>query len=238
MARLEVADQNQSALEQALLSFHGALEDHIRLVLSEKSAISSETRAAVQDRSKTHWRDLANLAEAYKIITTNNKYFILKMNKKRQAIAHGKVCDLNKQEVVRYAELIQSIIKYQTTIPMDSHTTRPHLPTRPARVHNSSHSPIYNVAVGFAVVVLFAMVIGVIVMLIQPKNPSLSPSTLTTPESACVIKGNISISTGTRYYHLPGMEDYASTVITPSEGERWFCSEEEAISQGWRKAPR
>ena len=54
----------------------------------------------------------------------------------------------------------------------------------------------------------------------------------------CNIKGNISHNTGSKVYHLPGMEDYESTVIDPTKGERWFCSESEAIASGWRKAPR
>ena len=54
----------------------------------------------------------------------------------------------------------------------------------------------------------------------------------------CNIKGNISVSTGDRLYHVAGMEDYEGTIITLSKGERWFCSESEAIAAGWRRAPR
>ena len=54
----------------------------------------------------------------------------------------------------------------------------------------------------------------------------------------CVIKGNISHNTGKKLYHLPGMEDYENTVIDSSRGERWFCTEAEAIESGWVKAPR
>ncbi|MEM7061598.1 MAG: cold shock domain-containing protein [Cyanobacteria bacterium P01_B01_bin.77] len=59
-----------------------------------------------------------------------------------------------------------------------------------------------------------------------------------TLNSECKIKGNISISTDKKLYHVPGMEDYSSTNISPEYGERWFCSEAEAIENGWRKAPR
>jgi cold shock CspA family protein len=59
---------------------------------------------------------------------------------------------------------------------------------------------------------------------------------ITKPE--CTIKGNISVDTGKKWYHLPGMEDYATTMIDPARGERWFCSEAEAIANGWQKAPR
>jgi micrococcal nuclease len=51
----------------------------------------------------------------------------------------------------------------------------------------------------------------------------------------CVIKGNIS-SSKEKIYHLPGCEDYDKTVINESAGERWFCTEEEAVAAGWRKA--
>ncbi|PAQ09817.1 succinoglycan biosynthesis protein exoi [Mesorhizobium temperatum] len=56
--------------------------------------------------------------------------------------------------------------------------------------------------------------------------------------SGCNVKGNISVNSGEHIYHLPGQEYYDETVITPSKGERWFCSEAEARAAGWRKARR
>lgn len=53
----------------------------------------------------------------------------------------------------------------------------------------------------------------------------------------CTIKGNLN-SKGDRIYHLPGQENYEQTVISPSKGERWFCSEDEARAAGWRRAQR
>jgi len=55
---------------------------------------------------------------------------------------------------------------------------------------------------------------------------------------SCDIKGNISINTGERIYHVPGQEHYWETKISPQYGERWFCSEAEARQAGWRKARR
>jgi endonuclease YncB( thermonuclease family) len=51
----------------------------------------------------------------------------------------------------------------------------------------------------------------------------------------CVIKGNISAS-GERIYHVPGNRYYNETHINESRGERWFCSEKEAVAAGWRPA--
>jgi hypothetical protein len=58
------------------------------------------------------------------------------------------------------------------------------------------------------------------------------------PGSGCDIKGNVSIETGERIYHVPGQRYYSSTRISPSYGERWFCSETEARQAGWRRARR
>jgi len=52
----------------------------------------------------------------------------------------------------------------------------------------------------------------------------------------CLIKGNIN-SKGDKIYHAPGMSSYGATRIDESKGERWFCSEAEALASGWR-APR
>jgi hypothetical protein len=53
---------------------------------------------------------------------------------------------------------------------------------------------------------------------------------------ACNIKGNISIKSRERIYHVLGQEYYEETKISPQYGERWFCSEAEARAAGWRRA--
>ena len=54
-------------------------------------------------------------------------------------------------------------------------------------------------------------------------------------QPGCVIKGNIS-SSGERIYHMPGQRYYDKTLINEHQGERWFCTEQEAMAAGWRKA--
>jgi endonuclease YncB( thermonuclease family) len=53
------------------------------------------------------------------------------------------------------------------------------------------------------------------------------------PTSGCPIKGNIN-KKSERIYHAPWSRDYAKTKINVSHGERWFCTEEEAVAAGWR----
>lgn len=52
---------------------------------------------------------------------------------------------------------------------------------------------------------------------------------------SCLIKGNIS-SSGEKIYHMPGQRYYNQTVIDESKGEKWFCTEDDAISAGFRKS--
>ena len=69
----------------------------------------------------------------------------------------------------------------------------------------------------------------------QPRTP---PSAREAePAAGCVIKGNIARD-GERIYHVPGGQSYPRTRIDTAQGERWFCTEEEARAAGWRRAAR
>lgn len=91
---------------------------------------------------------------------------------------------------------------------------------------------------GLAVVALFAVPLARRSFYVQP-DTSIPPSPVASiTEPTCVIKGNISISSGRKLYHVPGMEDYTWTEIHLDKGERWFCTEADAIASGWQRAPR
>lgn len=64
-----------------------------------------------------------------------------------------------------------------------------------------------------------------------------SNNTSSAPSRECNIKGNIN-SKKEKIYHMPGQRNYDDTVIDTSKGERWFCTEQEAVNAGWRKAKR
>lgn len=55
------------------------------------------------------------------------------------------------------------------------------------------------------------------------------------PVAECNIKGNVNRN-GQRIYFLPGNSAYGKVKMDKGLGERWFCSEQEAIAAGWRKA--
>lgn len=50
--------------------------------------------------------------------------------------------------------------------------------------------------------------------------------------AGCPIKGNI--SENGHIYHAPWSPWYAKTKVSEDKGERWFCSEREALDAGWR----
>jgi len=52
--------------------------------------------------------------------------------------------------------------------------------------------------------------------------------------SGCAIKGNISKKG--HIYHVPWSTWYDKVVIDESKGERWFCTEADALAAGWRAA--
>ena len=71
----------------------------------------------------------------------------------------------------------------------------------------------------------------------NPAAPSVAAA-IGSPAGECTIKGNVSIDTGERIYHVPGQYYYGRTKISPEYGVRYFCSEAEARSAGWRRSRR
>ncbi len=66
-------------------------------------------------------------------------------------------------------------------------------------------------------------------------SPMPLPTSTIEPSTGCTIKGNISGS-GEKIYHVIGCGSYNVTKIDEARGEQWFCTEEEAVAAGWRKA--
>ena len=56
----------------------------------------------------------------------------------------------------------------------------------------------------------------------------------TSAPKGCAIKGNVT-SNG-RIYHAPWSAWYAKVKVEPAKGERWFCTEAEAVAAGFRPA--
>jgi hypothetical protein len=52
--------------------------------------------------------------------------------------------------------------------------------------------------------------------------------------AGCAIKGKITVNG--QIYHTPWSPWYAQSRIDERRGERWFCSEGEALAAGWRPA--
>jgi hypothetical protein len=52
----------------------------------------------------------------------------------------------------------------------------------------------------------------------------------------CPIKGQVSGTS--RLYVLPWSPDYERVRVQKARGERWFCSEQEAVAAGFKAAPR
>jgi hypothetical protein len=71
---------------------------------------------------------------------------------------------------------------------------------------------------------------------LSDENSNSCPDGCDYHKAGCDIKGNISFDSGEKIYHVPGGEFYSSTTISPEYGERWFCTEAEAIANGWRKS--
>ena len=59
------------------------------------------------------------------------------------------------------------------------------------------------------------------------------PTLCASPSCGCIIKGNIN-SEGKKIYHCPNSPNYKETEIN-KRGERYFCTEQEAIEAGFER---
>jgi endonuclease YncB( thermonuclease family) len=55
-----------------------------------------------------------------------------------------------------------------------------------------------------------------------------------TAPQGCAIKGNVTANG--RIYHMPWSPWYGKVKVDALNGERWFCSEADAVAAGWRPA--
>ncbi len=69
-----------------------------------------------------------------------------------------------------------------------------------------------------------------------PEQTAATARSLLNRAATCNIKGNVSIDSGERIYHVPGQTYYVDTNVDARYGERWFCSEQEARDAGWRRS--
>jgi len=65
---------------------------------------------------------------------------------------------------------------------------------------------------------------------------SANSTDLTDSTNNCLIKGNIDKNSYKKFYHLPECLHYNEIIIEKDIGERYFCSEAEAIAAGFKKA--
>jgi hypothetical protein len=91
------------------------------------------------------------------------------------------------------------------------------------------------------VLVAIAAILGLGGVFLYTANKQNKPESASQFEVVChdpQVKGNISATTGEKIYHLPGDKFYSATVIDEGAGEKWFCTEDEAVDAGWRHSER
>ena len=71
---------------------------------------------------------------------------------------------------------------------------------------------------------------------LPPGSPNRTPICDFSGTSDPVIKGNVDSRTREHLYYVPDSVFYSTTMISESEGDRWFCAESEALTAGWVKA--
>jgi hypothetical protein len=110
LERLSKAEKDLDLLGLALISLHGALEDHFRYLLKSNSSVPLSKRELIFNFRQTQWKGLLGLMQRYGGLNKNQCDDILYMNKLRQEVAHGKQYAGTRSQLEDYADFVQGFI--------------------------------------------------------------------------------------------------------------------------------
>jgi hypothetical protein len=114
LQRLHRAGDEPDALGMALTAVHGALEDYLRLWLSQQPDVAREGGIDPLDRGAFSWRDLLAHLDQY---GQHEEYLqrlraqIPHFNGLRQEVAHGGIYSGSRAELTDYAQLISTVVR-------------------------------------------------------------------------------------------------------------------------------
>lgn len=117
LQRLAKAGSDADMLGLALQSIHGALEDHIRVVLSTDPQMPEAQRRAVLDPKQVQWKDLLDLMVLYRDLGAADREEIWQINGTRAKVAHGGRYSGSRAELESYARLVQRLGEYTPSRP-------------------------------------------------------------------------------------------------------------------------
>ena len=111
LERLERIGNDTVVLGTALLSIHGALEDHTRARIALSARIPRRQRELVLQPGKTNWMQLLGLLEEYYALDSGDRAMILGANRLRITVAHGGEYEGTVEEVRNYGSFVERILK-------------------------------------------------------------------------------------------------------------------------------
>lgn len=112
--RLAQAGNDQSHLGMALIKIHAAHEDYLRVALHTHAGVPDDVKQIIFDVRTTNWLQLANLAQEYGILSSQERKLALDANGLRLKVAHGETVTLQRPFVERYLQLVESKIEART----------------------------------------------------------------------------------------------------------------------------
>jgi hypothetical protein len=109
LERLRQAGTDRERLGSALLSIHGALEDHFRAWLAANRQFPADQRAVLENRQQVNWDKLLEWMQHYGKLNPDTARRIRQANKLRQEVAHGGSYSGTRSFLDGYATLVQTL---------------------------------------------------------------------------------------------------------------------------------
>ncbi|HEU5086434.1 MAG TPA: SH3 domain-containing protein [Roseiflexaceae bacterium] len=135
LERLARAGDDADMLGTALTSVHGALEDRFRQILASTPGVHESEHARILDVSRVQWNELIDLMRLYQGLTIDDAALVRRMNRERQAVAHGERYRGGRSSLQRYAAFVSA---YFPGVEAPPEQAKPAARKRPAKPASSA----------------------------------------------------------------------------------------------------
>jgi hypothetical protein len=131
LQRLQQAGDDRDLLGSALLSIHGALEDHFRAWLAAQHRFPADQRALLANRQQVNWDKLIEWMQRYGGLSDDIARRIRQANRLRQEVAHGGSYSGTRSFLDGYAALVQTLCEDKYKLSARALQRAPTSPGRP-----------------------------------------------------------------------------------------------------------
>lgn len=158
---IERARLDSDLLGVALLAIQGALEDHLRSILTTYPRLTTEERQSLV-RRETPWQRLTELAQKCAVIDQDQRRLLQEAEDIRQAFAHGRPFRWRVSDVLRYGRIVERLCEREGMLEEVMLERRPERGAEPEPPRRVVAPPPRRAPIPFGTILALALFVAIV----------------------------------------------------------------------------